>query len=521
MGIPKFFGQWLRRIARSYPGVLMKKVPEYVSSLLIDANFVFHNCAQLNYGYGEYDNEARRNAIKNMDSDILEAEFFMTIENQLLRIINLVKPRENLVISVDGVTPLAKMFQQRSRRIKALETRSEKEIKFDPNCITAGTDFMGRLDKFITKFISKYAFILPPNIFYSSHLVPGEGEIKILNMIRKGRINGNGAHVMYGLDADLIIHSLLSPLKYMYLIRENVDEVLNIEEMKLMLAKIMLSSSTESFEIFEEEEKCKIRDYILDFALIATLVGNDFIPPLYTFQKIDDMYYSVNKMLNAYRMTDLQLVEKDGSINLKNLKVFFENLHDLIKDKESELADNSPDNSPDNFEPKRKVNPKEKSNRSSLCKRYIEGMQWTISYYLSFHVDRFWYYNFNISPTSRDFIECKIDTSINTLSSLLTPQEEYFNVSEYLLIVLPDRNCIPKNLRKYFREFNKILPQTAEVPEEDIREALKKKIALINEKDRIDPQRLVIIRRDPQKQKEYQRIRDFQNRIGVKICMKK
>jgi 5'-3' exonuclease len=522
----------------------------------------------MNYGYGEYDNEVRRNAIKNIDSDLLEVELFMLIENHLLRIIELTKPRDNLVIAIDGVTPLAKMFQQRSRRIKALEMKSEKDIKFDSNCITAGTDFMRRLDKFFVNFISKYAFLLPPNIFYSSHLVPGEGEIKILNIIRKGRINGNGAHIMYGLDADLIIHCLLSPLKYMYLIREDVDEVLNIEEMRLMLAKVMLSSSAERVDILEEEtEKCKIRDYILDFALIVTLVGNDFIPPLSTFQAINDMYYSVSKLLAAYRVTDMQLVDKKGKINLKNLRAFFKNLHTLIRDNEHDpkhpssanetpgdkehnpkhpssasetpgdeehdpkhpsSANEMPRDSPHastnpNYTPEEPTHHNTISEhtshleRKSMCKRYIEGMQWTVFYYLSFHIDKFWYYNFNTSPTSKDLLECKI----GKLNELTIASDEHFNLAEYLLIVLPNKDCIPKNLKKYFREFNKILPQTAEVPEDDIKDKLKERIKLIKEKDKIEPQKLVIIRRDPQKQERYQKIKDFQNRLGVKICMKK
>lgn len=148
-------------------------------------------------------------------------------------------------MAVDGCAPRAKMNQQRARRFSTAQNTLEAEAnakrkgiilpdrkdKFDSNTITPGTDFMDRLDKalryFITKRISDGDPIwTKPEIIYSGHQTPGEGEHKIADYIRYIRsdpnYNGELRHCLYGLDADLIHLSLASHEKNFTLLREEV-----------------------------------------------------------------------------------------------------------------------------------------------------------------------------------------------------------------------------------------------------------------------------------------------------------
>ena len=67
-----------------------------------------------------------------------------TIYNYILKINDLVKPKDLIYIAIDGVCPRAKIEQQRKRRFKSA---LEKKI-WDTNAITPGTQFMSNLNVF-------------------------------------------------------------------------------------------------------------------------------------------------------------------------------------------------------------------------------------------------------------------------------------------------------------------------------------------------------------------------------------
>ena len=162
-------------------------------------------------------------------------------------------------MAVDGVAPRAKMNQQRSRRFRTAKEAREvkekaerkgeklpKEKAFDSNCITPGvctslpclwcvlipigTMFMAKLSEqlkyFVNKKISEDSNWRDCQVILSGHDVPGEGEHKIMEYIRKSRAqpdyNPNVRHCLYGLDADLIMLGLLSHDPHFCLLREEV-----------------------------------------------------------------------------------------------------------------------------------------------------------------------------------------------------------------------------------------------------------------------------------------------------------
>ena len=170
-----------------------------------------------------------------------------------------IKPKKLFFIAVDGVAPRAKMNQQRSRRFRTAKEAREvkekaerkgeklpKEKAFDSNCITPGmyipsprpslgliaigTTFMAKLSEylkyFVNKKISEDSNWRECQVILSGHDVPGEGEHKIMEYIRKSRAqpdyNPNVRHCLYGLDADLIMLGLLSHDPHFCLLREEV-----------------------------------------------------------------------------------------------------------------------------------------------------------------------------------------------------------------------------------------------------------------------------------------------------------
>lgn len=160
--------------------------------------------------------------------------------------------------TTDGVAPRAKMNQQRSRRFRSAQEAKEKDddkaefmkmLKsknggvvdeeaqamvekktWDSNAITPGTPFMDILAASL-RYWCAYKINTDPGwekvkVIISDATVPGEGEHKIMQFIRSQRSspehNPDTRHVIYGLDADLIMLGLATHEPHFRVLREDV-----------------------------------------------------------------------------------------------------------------------------------------------------------------------------------------------------------------------------------------------------------------------------------------------------------
>ena len=241
--------------------------------------------------------------------------------------IKVANPSNVIYIGVDGVAPLAKIRQQRMRRYKSVVDNYIKNnimkrynIPFNELwsniVITPGTDFMVKLDKELTKFISKLKKTYPNiTMKYSSYKEEGEGEHKIMQFIKSNYNKKDFSHVIYGLDADLIFLTLSTNMPNLFLLRETsqfkkttshddnstIEEDLtfvSIDETKLTLNAYIQKQITLEFseEIFEKSPLSKL-SHINDFIFICFFLGNDFLPHILS---LDIKKNGIEYVLNAY-----------------------------------------------------------------------------------------------------------------------------------------------------------------------------------------------------------------------------
>ena len=349
-GIPKLF-RWLVDL---YP-VVQQSVGDGLSTSVdnfyLDMNGIIHTCT--------HSNNDKLIALN-------EKEMFQRIFAYTDRLYKLVRPKNLMFLAIDGVAPRAKMNQQRSRRFRsskereallaefvAKEGKLPDEESFDSNCITPGTEFMYRLGIAFRRWI---AYKIESDVFwkngaeivFSGPDVPGEGEHKVMDMIRtivksegSNYKRGSKRHCMYGLDADLIMLSLVTHEPFFILLREKMSrrkqnkdtmtfsqedfEVLEISVLRKMLeqhfkvlerrmelkgveSEIPPISSILNSQVDKETNenesppmkifKFELERVIDDFVFMCFFVGNDFLPCL---PHLDIADGSLNLMMNIYR----------------------------------------------------------------------------------------------------------------------------------------------------------------------------------------------------------------------------
>ena len=301
MGIPYYFYV----ISRSTPGILLAECPAGCADYFLDYNGVIHQAV------AEIMNELSAlpaNEIPAQDDPALEARMHKAIWDYTESCIRVIAPTQQVSICIDGVAPVAKMVQQRKRRyLSGLKYRLDGQpVPWDRNAISPGTPFMIRLHASLRAAIRNRDGRGGPYIYLSTSEDPGEGEHKIFQRIAGlSRAAAGGAPapiVIHGLDADLIMLSLLSDTPGIYLMREPTHVVkpgdasapgiptLDPELTQFVYVSIdalrvaLLADLSRTFrwnvdaaaraDAYSPSACAVIRDYVA----LCFLLGNDFLP---------------------------------------------------------------------------------------------------------------------------------------------------------------------------------------------------------------------------------------------------
>ena len=484
MGIPYYFYS----LTQKYQTILSNTKPTGLDMYCIDFNGIIHNVAQ---------DVIRRYKEKDADAaatkERIESEIISGVWERIQYYVENYKA-DKYLICADGVAPLAKMFQQRKRRYLNIHRNmlDKVAITWDTNAITPGTQFMDVLNETLNaKLNAKLnGTSNDAKIIYSGSDECGEGEHKIFHRLKDTPITDK--IIIHGLDADLIILSLMSHKENIYLMREMKDphtnntvfNYLSIKELrKAILCELKTSWNLDASSGYADAADAADADLVETYCTACSILGNDFIPHLLTIELKNN---GIETLMSATKraIQSNGLLVHNGAINHNCLIDIFkdlantedEDIHRIceryIKKRPPCLPRDVPSdyyglknkdplihtiyNSPNKWRQEyyRIIFDNNISIDSTVmfnaCNHYIKGIYWVYDYYKGRAIDCEWYYPYNYPPTIKDILNHSIANEAPVCDSdsvVPTHVPSYIQ----LLIVLPKYsvNLLSKKHQRY------------------------------------------------------------------------
>ena len=222
---------------------------------------------------------------------------------------------------VDFTQLIKKIVKKINEKYGSPQDYMSNSSNLDTNMITPGTKFMSLLkEKLEIHLDTCEMYKKIKNVIFSSSDVPGEGEHKILDYIKKMNDEEIIDHniIIYGLDADLIMLSIISHKNNIYLLREKTEYgsfsfqfedynflYLDINILKLCIIQEMLPLIPDiNMDINNNASNHLLICLLNDYVFLNFFLGNDFIPKIPWFSISnnfnDTLLYTYCRLYNQH-----------------------------------------------------------------------------------------------------------------------------------------------------------------------------------------------------------------------------
>ena len=268
---------------------------------------------------------------------------------------------------------------------EAMATLTKKT--WDSNAITPGTPFMSILAASLRYWCAYQVNTTPGwehlKIIISDATVPGEGEHKIMEFVRSQRsspeYDPNTRHVIYGLDADLIMLGLATHEPHFWVLREDVfhqeskartcrlcgqkghiaeacqgkakqmdgehdekDKAMPLKPFIWLNVAVLREYLAAELEVPDQPFRFDIERALDDWVFLCFFVGNDFLPHLPSLDIKED---GIDTLTAVWRSCVPHIggyVTKDGDIDFRRLQHILDGLakqEDAIFKSRKEIQD--------------------------------------------------------------------------------------------------------------------------------------------------------------------------------------
>lgn len=313
MGVERFFSS-LKRNYNFITDLNNKKIT--CEHLFIDFNSIVHISSQFLLDKVKTDN--------TMTSDIFETMLIKKVGHYIIDMLtNTFTPQSlvSIIICVDGVPSMSKIFEQKKRRymgdlLSQLNDQPTSLFSWSRNNISPGTDFMRKMMTYLksTKFENMILHICYNLKHYSISGIDimGEGEIKILHHIiaMQKTKHKQDKYVVYSPDSDIIIILLMTNVNVTMLRYDQqkstednyIYSTIDINMYKNILYDYIVS------KINKPLDKERV---VSDLVFLMTVFGDDFLPKLETVRVNTDIHI----ILDHY----IQIVIRHGYLLKKTI----------------------------------------------------------------------------------------------------------------------------------------------------------------------------------------------------------
>lgn len=457
MGIPLYF----HKITNNYRNIISNTKPSVCNRLFLDFNGIIHTSYH-----------AIKNSIPTtLSKDEFESKLIDNVIDNMMIVIAFVQPTDLVSVNIDGVAPLPKILQQRKRRYLSawMKTQMKEDgYVWDSNAISPGTPFMKKLSDKL-----KHVRLQSCDIIVSDSSEQGEGEHKIFNFIRSDEtsIGKEMVDVIYGLDADLIMLSMLCEKTKKYLLREPQH-----------YGKHNKTSSNDEPFLWFDVDMCReaiVNSFngkidIKSYVILCSLIGNDFLPCLSYLTIYNDGIDTIMKSyMEIVDQCGLRFVDKDPESEkcVINYDVVCLLMEDLMRFENSEfkrlheqyykknMVFNSHKLAIENYGVKNKntklknifennnwrmqyytnlfdMSPYNDSTINNATTQYMEGLQWMVDYYINKDFKNDWWYVYNYSPTILDMYNF-LEVNKAKLQGMKNGKNWDINEDIQLLMIIP------------------------------------------------------------------------------------
>lgn len=473
MGIPSYY----KKLADRVKGLVSKSYEGKATSLFFDFNcLIYHVARRPNSTLPPYPGLEGHQEWETM--------LLQDIVRYVTKVWQEVGQPQEVFLAIDGVVPMAKIKQQRLRRFKSVwmteeekkEGTRENKPSWDTNCITPGTAFMKRLTQTLQTLCAKHA-----HWSVSGADEPGEGEHKIMRKLREREVSAEPI-LIYGLDADLILLTLLNAKSPAYLVREE----------SAMGAVVLNQFGEEDFSYFSVnvlKQTFPPELDIVNYVASMSLLGNDFLPHSLTMKIKEDGHDRLLKSLQTHRLVkrenEMLLLDTEGLYGLlqewqqeeerRMLTAFKKKvqmrgrIQQSLDSKPFEWLVESPliskttegwklDPSWKDVYTREWLNCQSNPDIRSLCREYIIGLQWVLDYYTGQRpVTMTWCFPRLLPPLWGDltrFLETSEEISQHPTTSLpIQPHEQLAMVlplESWHLVQEPSLRSLPSRLPQFW-----------------------------------------------------------------------
>ncbi|XP_077868467.1 5'-3' exoribonuclease 2-like [Saccoglossus kowalevskii] len=234
-----------------------------------------------------------------------------------------------------------------------IERRSADEFGFDYNSLCPGTDFMSRLHVHLRAYIADRIRTQPRwvgiKVILSDASVPGEGEHKIMEIIRSQRATPthdiNTRHCIHGNDADLIILGLATHEPNFSIIKEEIPccDWCKKKGHTVRDCRIAPRHARENIQVSYPYQPSALGINVLginvviiavttvyraidDWVFLCSLLGNDFLPKLPSLNVREN---ALHRLVGIYKTAvthTMRYLTDNGIVNLHMLQMILTEL---------------------------------------------------------------------------------------------------------------------------------------------------------------------------------------------------